>query len=376
MGTRARTISLGLTALAVLSLLALGTVSTRADWIEGLIAHWCFDPCEDAQGSSDCCAAHGTPGCEDPTCAASVCSYDPYCCEVEWDGICANEAATDPDCNCGAAAVVVPDCSGHGNDGQNSGATCVAGACGQALEILGTDIVWGIPFTMDDPIVSSQALTISVFVNWYGANEYGRASMVFDARNYGNPCLGGFALAIDQDGKAYMNLYNPPRTVVSPDPVHAGWTHVAATFDAAAQSLRIFIDGREKNSTTTTGSYQNTALNPAIGNNLFAPGDYQWAPLNGNVDELRIYDHVLSPSEMCQLYSNCASPTLVGDLNCDGAVNFGDINPFVQYLSDFVAWQGAYCCPARNGDINGDGSYGQGSFADINPFVALLSGTK
>ncbi len=65
----------------------------------------------------------------------------------------------------------------------------------------------------------------------------------------------------------------------------------------------------------------------------------------------------------------------VGDLNCDGAVDFGDINPFVLYLSNFATWQSAFpTCPAENGDINGDGTYGQGSFGDINPFVALLSG--
>jgi hypothetical protein len=64
---------------------------------------------------------------------------------------------------------------------------------------------------------------------------------------------------------------------------------------------------------------------------------------------------------------------LVGDLNCDGEVDFGDINPFVLYLSDFTAWQAAYPgCPPHNGDINGDGSFP--SFGDINPFVALLSG--
>ncbi len=62
---------------------------------------------------------------------------------------------------------------------------------------------------------------------------------------------------------------------------------------------------------------------------------------------------------------------LVGDLNCDAAVNFGDINPFVLILSDPAAWQAAYPnCPAANGDINGDGSVG---FGDINPFVALLT---
>ncbi len=58
----------------------------------------------------------------------------------------------------------------------------------------------------------------------------------------------------------------------------------------------------------------------------------------------------------------------VGDLNCDGHIDFGDINPFVLYLSNFGAWQAAF----PNGDINCDGTYGQASFGDINPFVALM----
>jgi hypothetical protein len=62
-----------------------------------------------------------------------------------------------------------------------------------------------------------------------------------------------------------------------------------------------------------------------------------------------------------------------GDLNCDGSVNFADINPFVLYLSNFSTWQTTYAsCLSENGDINGDGTYP--SFGDINPFVALLSG--
>ena len=70
-----------------------------------------------------------------------------------------------------------------------------------------------------------------------------------------------------------------------------------------------------------------------------------------------------------------SGPTIkVGDLNCDGVVDFADINPFVLYLSNNAAWQTAFPgCPGENGDINGDGIYGQGAFDDINPFVALLS---
>ncbi len=61
-----------------------------------------------------------------------------------------------------------------------------------------------------------------------------------------------------------------------------------------------------------------------------------------------------------------------GDLNCDGAVDFYDINPFVLLLSDPQAWQQQYPrCHRLNGDCNADG---QVNFEDINPFVALLAG--
>jgi len=60
-----------------------------------------------------------------------------------------------------------------------------------------------------------------------------------------------------------------------------------------------------------------------------------------------------------------------GDLNCDGVVGFGDINPFVLALTDAALWQVTYpACPTLNGDIDGNGSVG---FEDINPFVTLLS---
>ncbi|MEW6250133.1 MAG: hypothetical protein AB1716_05770 [Planctomycetota bacterium] len=69
-----------------------------------------------------------------------------------------------------------------------------------------------------------------------------------------------------------------------------------------------------------------------------------------------------------------ANPLTVrlGDLNCDGAVDFDDINPFVLALSDPAAYlqQFPHCNPL-NGDANADGRV---DFDDINPFVALLAG--
>jgi hypothetical protein len=63
-----------------------------------------------------------------------------------------------------------------------------------------------------------------------------------------------------------------------------------------------------------------------------------------------------------------------GDLNCDHAVDFGDINPFVLALSDPAGYANAYPdCNIGLADINGDG---QVNFGDINPFVALLGGRR
>ena len=61
-----------------------------------------------------------------------------------------------------------------------------------------------------------------------------------------------------------------------------------------------------------------------------------------------------------------------GDLNCNGTVDFDDINPFVLALSGRDAYQAAFPrCHWLNADCNGDGVI---DFNDINPFVAILSG--
>ncbi len=70
-------------------------------------------------GGSDCCVANpGTTCCSDQTCCDTVCAVDPYCCNTEWDQICANQAAT-------LCAV----CGGGGGGGgdccvANPGTTC------------------------------------------------------------------------------------------------------------------------------------------------------------------------------------------------------------------------------------------------------------
>ncbi|MGB0714772.1 MAG: proprotein convertase P-domain-containing protein [Phycisphaerae bacterium] len=54
-----------------------------------------------APGSGDCLTATGSPGCEDTACCEEICGLDPFCCDTEWDQLCADAAATSPTCTGG-----------------------------------------------------------------------------------------------------------------------------------------------------------------------------------------------------------------------------------------------------------------------------------
>ena len=61
-----------------------------------------------------------------------------------------------------------------------------------------------------------------------------------------------------------------------------------------------------------------------------------------------------------------------GDMNCDGAFNGGDIDPFFLALGDPTAYAVAFPnCDSLLGDMNGDGRLDGG---DIDPFFACLGG--
>ena len=75
----------------------------------------------------------------------------------------------------------------------------------------------------------------------------------------------------------------------------------------------------------------------------------------------------------------CGPELCPGDLNCDGVVNYSDIDPFVAALSCVGGAPGCWPpagfpadCPWLNGDCNGDGNV---TYADIDPFVGRIGAT-
>lgn len=67
-----------------------------------------------------------------------------------------------------------------------------------------------------------------------------------------------------------------------------------------------------------------------------------------------------------------AAPSLLGDLNCDGTVDFDDIDPFVLALSGSAGYEAEFPdCDQLLADCDGDGVV---DFNDIDAFVGLLTG--
>jgi V8-like Glu-specific endopeptidase len=88
-------------------------------------------------------------------------------------------------------------------------------------------------------------------------------------------------------------------------------------------------------------------------------GTGAWAYSGWNLDDVEIW-------------AVLANPPLPGDLNCDGWVDFNDINAFLLALTSQDAYELQFpYCRWLNADCNGDGLI---NFDDINPFIVLLSG--
>ncbi|MEW6197290.1 MAG: hypothetical protein AB1601_01305 [Planctomycetota bacterium] len=86
--------------------------------------------------------------------------------------------------------------------------------------------------------------------------------------------------------------------------------------------------------------------------------DSGWTYCGWNIDDIEIWG--VQPQ-----------PYRPGDMNCDGNVDFGDINPFVLALTNPAAYVAQFPnCNIMLGDINNDGRV---DFGDINPFVNLLT---
>jgi hypothetical protein len=162
----------------------------------------------------------------------------------------------------------------------------------------------------------------------------------------------------------------------------------SATSNAATLTVNtaLSITGQPQNQVRAVGESVTFAVT-ATGT---APLTYQWRKDGGNIGGATGSSYTISAvlatdagSYDCVVTNGCGSaPSAAaaltvwvrGDTNCDGSLNFRDINAFVLAEEGQVAYDTAYpACRHMTADINGDAAV---TFLDINPFIALLTGGK
>jgi hypothetical protein len=79
------------------------------------------------------------------------------------------------------------------------------------------------------------------------------------------------------------------------------WHHLVVTFDQPSNTMSIYIDGILRASNTYTSAFN---LNQVTFGGRWDSGDRN---INGSLDEVQIYDHVLTPSEITFLFNNPGS---------------------------------------------------------------------
>ena len=123
------------------------------------------------------------------------------------------------------------------------------------------------------------------------------------------------------------------------------WTHLAFTYDGAA--LRIYRDGTETGVFAVSGDMIGSSLPIAIGN-INATQDRYW---NGLLDDVRIYDHALTPVEITTLASSGSGGNFRDEFNTDA---FNNNNGTLTWGGDWIEVDGDGAGPtAGNAQISG-----------------------
>jgi hypothetical protein len=186
------------------------------------------------------------------------------------------------------SGTTAPDASGNGLDGTVSNAAWVAGHSGGALSFNGSSS-W-VTVADHNLLDLTNGLTLEAWVK--PASLTGWTTVLMKERT------GGLAYALygsantNRPPTGYVNIGGADRNATggAAIPLNA-WSHLTTTYDGA--SLKLYVNGVLAVTTAVTGSVAaSTAVLRIGGNSVW--GEY----FSGLIDEVRVYNRALSPSEV------------------------------------------------------------------------------
>ncbi|HBB66567.1 MAG TPA: hypothetical protein DCZ93_04575 [Elusimicrobia bacterium] len=188
---------------------------------------------------------------------------------------------------------VAYDASANANNGTLHGPVwSTDGKVSGALDFDGSDYL-EIPDSAS--LSPTKAVTVAAWVKYRTIDYFNSGSRIFSkgvaySFTIGGPNNHNSNLAAYIDG-ATGGDYVRANTPLSPNV----WQHVAFTYDGAM--LRFYLNGQPDGTVSVSGDIQKTPYPGFIGWDPNAVGGYH-APLDGNIDELAVYDRALSAEEI------------------------------------------------------------------------------
>jgi hypothetical protein len=208
-----------------------------------------------------------------------------------------------------ASGTILHDRTGHGNDGTIYGASWAPGLTGSSLYFNGTSDYVALPNPLPFEL---QHFTVTCWVNPQDPyvvqeraffNNVKAVSGVSDGFIIRFNSRGlNFCVARADNMDYWLNI--DASVTFSPGSFH----FAACTYDGATMVL--YFDGVRVGQAPYSGGIRYTSVNPYIGaapNNSGHEGYFM-----GNIDEMRVYDQALSPSELLALY-NYRGQTIIAD---------------------------------------------------------------
>lgn len=185
------------------------------------------------------------------------------------------------------------DSSGNALDGtltnMDPGTDWVGGHIDGALDFDGANDIVIVPD--DNALDITGGITLAAWANSNALNGTGVIVAKGDAGTIYNYLLGtdGDKVTFQLNDGGWFLPKGGPKLLTGV------WYHLAATFDSANDICRLFVDGVEVHSATTTKNMIANAEDVTIGSD---PWDEDW---NGMVDDVRVYNRVLSDDEIAAL---------------------------------------------------------------------------
>ena len=213
-----------------------------------------------------------------------------------------------------ASGTTIVDSSGSGNNGTYNGALLSQnGKLSTSIGFDGADDSIQIPSSSGDELDITSDLTVSAWLKWKGPSDppdiyYPRIL----EKSYQTSYM--FSLRPDDATRLSVWIENGERASTPSGSLSLNeWHHAAFTFDDAANTVKIYIDGIQQGSGSYTGSITGSSNDVYIGRYPQSAVAF-W---NGTMDEVAVWNRSLTAGEILDIYKRGALRLNLSVRSCD-----------------------------------------------------------